>query len=261
VTGSGGFIGRHFAALIHTKSLGGLEFTWWNQERDGSFLSTLDRRSALEQLDPTTVIHLAWASTAASNYQSLPENAEWAVATRDFIDECVQREIWLVGTGSAVDDADASGESTPYMQAKKMLRMYADELIQGQARLTWLRPQYVVSIVDARPSVIRSFVQAHDPSRFQPRNPGDALDFIEVRDVASGILTVICSEIFGNVYLGSGSLHTVSQLLSAVSPSGYESTSVAGDYRAISARESPAALQAHGWAPVYTEWLFHSEVH
>lgn len=261
MTGAGGFLGRHLMNLVESSDAFETQFVRWDRERYGSLLFPRNRRLVLDRISPTAVIHLAWAPTGVTNYQHSPANTEWASATHEFIDECTEREIWLIATGSAVDGHQSSSRLTPYGEAKQLLRDYVAGLIQSGARITWVRPQYVVSLAEARPSVLRSFLQARGASTFEPRNPDEALDFIEVRDVASAFQTTISGNLMGQVYVGSGHLHTVRQLLSAAK-SRLEGAIPAPLTDIIyPARESPSTLVSHGWVPLHTAALFGEKIY
>lgn len=256
VTGAGGLLGRHFINLIESSGGHETQFLRWDRQLHGSLLSSRKRRVALELIRPTTVVHLAWAPTSVSGYQTAPENAEWSAATQEFIEECVERGIWMIAAGSAVDACQSPDLATPYSTAKSTLRAFAESWIERDAQITWVRPQYVVSIEDARPSVVRSFLLSDAASPFKLRTPFKALDFIEVRDVATALQIIINEALVGQVYVGSGRLRTVRELLSAVSAERDGSKFVPPSAYPVNAPETPTVLRAHGWIPVHTESLF-----
>lgn len=242
--------------LIESNEHHETQFFRWDRQVHGSFLSSRNRRVVLERFYPTTVVHLAWAPTGMSNYQHASSNTEWCSATQEFIQECMEHGTWVIATGSAVDGQRSSSTSTPYSEAKRKLRAYAESCIRSGVRITWVRPQYVVSLADSRPSVVRASLLAKGGSPFAPRNPDEALDFIEVRDVATAFRTILYENLMGQVYVGSGRLHTVRELLTAASARRDSIRPALSTDIAVPSPESPATLLAHGWAPTHTESLF-----
>jgi len=257
VTGATGFIGKHVTALMDQQSEKDLDFTAWDRLSMGDLLQDSNRQFELEKLAPHVVLHLAWSTTANDRYDEGSAHAVWTEESLKFMNECLRRKIWFVATGSAVDAKDDKTNATPYARAKRELRSVV-EASQDLGNVTLLRPQYIVSIEDERPRVVREYLRSKSKETFELSNPSVELDFIHVSDVASGIKVVIDNGATGTVDIGSGSLHKVSELISAVEIS-RSGRAIDTDPIKRSPRTSTAraeALRGLGWTPIHTHKLF-----
>lgn len=225
----------------------------------GSLLNQSDRRAVLDALRPTAVLHLAWSGTQSDNYEQAAENREWATSSISFARECLDSGAWFLAAGSAADTAGDPSFQSPYSAAKRQFRAEAQAL-QTVGRFTWLRPQYVVSIEDRRPRVVRAYLDRPSGAVLELADPDVELDFIHVGDVASAIAATIENGLTGTVDLGSGSLHSVSELLAAVDRSldGETASGASSPDRPSATR--PDRLFDLGWQPLCTRALFGSPI-
>ena len=255
VTGGSGFIGRHTLEELRANPLANCDVITWDRTTVGSILSETAFEEALKYQRPDAVLHLAWSPTQSDAYQSNPQNAEWAVATAHFARRCIEAGIWFLATGSAADDPLDQTHASPYSEAKRRLRREIESLQNG-GRITWLRPQYVVSVADRRPRLIREFLEQTVDSGFALLNPTQRLDFIHVEDVASGITATLRNGLTGVVELGSGYLHSPEQVLEAVRSLQSDRLPAVRDGGLERSGLPPEALLRLGWVPSATHEFF-----
>ena len=188
VTGSSGFIGQH---LLRTLAVG-------NTKSNGLSLVTLPRHSLnllsenaaqmiFEKVQPTHVLHLAWASTAGSNYDEGVSHEEWSESTLSMISHLSSLGVvnWGVGTGLE-NDANASVMS-PYGVAKLQLKESVLNLDSSLSR--WISMPYIFSTFHERPRVVRSCLQSD-----LLKSPDSVHDYLEVRDVAFQLAHMITNQ-------------------------------------------------------------------
>lgn len=228
----------------------------WDQQEMGDLLVESNRSAVMRRLRPHTVLHLAWASTKIDDYQDNPSNENWGEESSAFMRECTDRGIRFLAMGSAADQPGDQTFDSPYSAAKRRFRLTFEELNES-SEVTWLRPQYVVSLEDKRPRVVRAFLEANEASKFRPENPDTVLDFIHVADVCSGIKLAIQNNLTGIVELGSGNLHSVAELITAVdrwsSPADSTSKNLTKKRYWF---EGSGVLAQLGWRPSSTQELF-----
>jgi nucleoside-diphosphate-sugar epimerase len=260
ITGATGFLGKHVMAALGQADAGEFALVAWDRQKMGDIRNRERRITVLKEHRPDVVLHLAWSSTKHDTYQEDPENSSWGVLGADLLHECLKLGSWYIAAGSAADVTGDSGYASPYSDAKRYLRSVVEPYaLSGQA--TWLRPQFVVSLADQRPRVVRQYFQRPPGSDFQIKNPDSGFDFVEVRDVAQGIATTIRNGLTGVVDLGSGYLHSVAQLVAAVdSVEGAKpnlTTPVAAPVKSGCVMDR---LLRAGWKPVHTRELFDMSV-
>ena len=187
-----------------------LELLLWERNNHGSVLSQENRNTFLDVFKPDVVLHLAWQSTSDPHYDSNPAHEEWATATLDFASECDRRNIWFIAAGSAIEEQYGSSvshlNSSDYLKSKQRLRKHFKALVQSTSKLTWLQIQYVFSMSELRPRVLRAVMTSKDPRNFYPDSPDSMHDFIHIDDVAAAISTVLLSSTTGDIPVGTGCL-------------------------------------------------------
>lgn len=211
VTGATGFLGQRLCdALLKTPA----HVVTWSREVDGSLLSAdaAKLREVLEGCD--AVVHCAWASTAATDYASDPDNHKWTAATLDLADQVHASGAYLLALGSVFDrqSRESSQVRTVYGDSKVALREGLQERLTEGYRIGLLSPGYIFSPRDARPSVIRDFLRAKG-SLSVVREPDAFHDFVHVDDVVAALSHTLWAERVGVLEYGLGLKHTVSQLL------------------------------------------------
>ena len=256
VTGASGFLGGHLGALLAEQPIYGYDPVAWDRRSMGDLLLQSNRERALREVRPQAVLHLAWSSTNRDDYEDDPANALWGQASSSFLIECIQRGIRFMAIGSAADLPEDPDFDSPYSSAKRCLRLTFEGL-QESSQVTWLRPQYIVSFEDKRPRVVRAYLQRKPGAPFKLDSPDTKLDFVHVADVASGIRLSIENDVTGIVELGSGSLHSVSDLITAAER--WTAASVVTSQQLIRPRPSltgSALLAQLGWRPTRTQAMF-----
>jgi nucleoside-diphosphate-sugar epimerase len=249
ITGATGFVGRYLLERLSTA-----EVIFWQRDTFGDLLNVDDRVRVLDEANPACVVHLAWARTDARDYDMSSQNADWATASLSFASECVSRGIRFIGMGSALDGQISLHKSTPYSEAKRLLRRESLRLGSG---VTWLSPQYIFSMDDARPRLIAALLSDQNPESFRPSFPEERQDFIHVRDVASAMQLVIQHDLRGRVYLGSGKLRSSKQLVEAayLSMSGQRLPKSISEESSLGP-EQPRQLFDLGWYARETDLFF-----
>ena len=256
ITGATGFLGSHVMATLAAADWGGSTVISWDRQMMGDLRDRKSRLAELRKHRPDVVLHLAWSSTKSHAYHEDPENSSWGALSADLLHECLKMGSWYIATGSAADVPEDSGYSSPYSDAKRYLRSIIEPYaLSGQA--TWLRPQFVVSLADQRPRVIRQYFQRPAGSDFRIKNPDAEFDFVEVRDVAQGIATTISNGITGVVDLGSGYLHSVAELVATIDAvEGATPNLTTSDAVPVKSESEMEQLLRAGWKPIHTRELF-----
>ncbi len=208
--------------------------------------------------EPTHVVHLAWCASGRDDYRTSDDNARWVDATLELVDaaRASGSVVWVTGTvvDEAVDAPDA------YSRAKAQLKEALAPAIE-EGSVGWLRPYYVFDDEQRRPGVVELAASARQ--RDEPvvlRHPFHAHDFVHASDVGRAIVLAVANGLSGQVPIGSGRLHTVAELVSAMG------AAWAGD------DEQPPQDLTHageiaditrltdlGWAPTKTEEFFSHE--
>lgn len=197
--GANGLIGTYVRELLNRDRTGHYSVLTWDQRELGSFLDHRSRSAFLRaRLD--LVIHCAWVPTSRNHYRHDPTNYQWLEATLAFASECSKSGIHLTLLGSGLD---AGQESSPYSRAKSELR---NVIKLDFPSFTFVRPQYVFSVMDLRPRLLRDLLLG---DLTVIKNPQARHDFIDVADVAHGIVLAAEGMVPGESYLGSGVTHTV----------------------------------------------------
>ena len=258
ITGSSGFIGRYVVNLLLDSS--NYDLVIWDRSTMGNFLDRSKRFQVLENIKPDVVIHLAWNPTKNVNYDRDSQNLVWAQSTIAFIEECVRRNIWIIYSGSASELNSSIIKDSPYGIAKSEVSQYLKRLDRYD-QYSLLLIQYVFSLKDGRPRLLSDFSEASNNKKFKLSNPNNKHDFIEVRDVASGVTSVLNNQITGTVYLGTGKVRTVSKFILAAAKAlsisiqelDFENS---GLTNYLESPVQPNKLFACKWYPLETEKFF-----
>jgi nucleoside-diphosphate-sugar epimerase len=246
LVGSGGFIGSRVLSRLNNSLMTAENFHLWNQAQDGSFTNNFDREKTFARFRPTTVLSLAWNDTEASDYRSSEENWIWAKAHAEAARWAEAAGMRFITLGSALDGAAAKSEPSTYAESKRWLRQ---TLSADAPSALLLRVQHVFSIPDMRPHLLREHA-AHGIKAIL--TPLRRHDFIDVADVSDAIGTAVERELTGHLYVGSGQLHTIQNLIEC---SGGTLPKVCDH---IEAPEKSVELIAAGWTPRRTRVFFHS---
>jgi nucleoside-diphosphate-sugar epimerase len=248
VTGSSGSIGGAFQTKLSELGLSRWDLVLWDRGEFGSFLESENRLKVLRDEKPDIVVHFAWAETESENYDNDPIHTMWAEESGNFMEQCEDIGAWFVGMGSAIDAGELNPQSSPYANAKKSFRnMFETDTVSSNRTL--VRPQYVISIDRKHPRVLNYPIN-------QVREPYAVHDFIDVRDVASGISAVLLGGLRGLVDIGSGRLHSISKLKSSVNHEFHNEPCEVCDLTCEASNVNIDKLTALAWEPVHTAKLF-----
>lgn len=258
ITGSSGFIGRYVVNLLLDSP--NYDLVIWDRSTMGNFLDRSKRFQVLEDIKPDVVIHLAWNPTKNVNYDRDSQNLVWAQSTIEFIDECMKRNIWIIYSGSAAELNSSIINNLPYGIAKSGVSQHLKKL-NKKNKYSLLLIQYVFSLENRRPRLLNDFNEGKAIKNFKLSNPNNRHDFIEVRDVASGITSVLNNQITGTIYLGTGKEHTVGKFIlsaaKALKISINELELVNSDLtNYLKSAVQPNKLFACKWYPLETENFF-----
>ncbi len=185
VTGSTGFVGRHLLQSPFLNSSESDDFSVVTLPSNSLNLLTENAaKTILEKVQPTHVLHLAWASTASPSYDEGDAHERWSESTVAMISYLSDFGVvsWGIGTGLE-SDSSASAQS-PYGLAKLKLKKNVLELDNPLCR--WISMPYIFSIYHERPRVIRSCMQSE-----LLVYPEAVHDYLEIRDVAFQLAHIV----------------------------------------------------------------------
>ena len=211
VTGATGFLGRYVLGALRDAGEN-LSLLTWDRNAFGCLQSVAARQRMWQTVNPQIVIHLAWNPTSDRNYQSGPEHREWGETSYNLARECQRSGRWLIIAGSAWDTRNETTPTNDYAEAKQRLR---NQVLSLESDVSWLSPQFVFSVEDQRPRVLRELFSSPERAHFLPRNPDQLQDLIHVLDVANAFVVCLQQKLKGEIYVGSGVLRTTSALISA----------------------------------------------
>lgn len=107
----------------------------------------------------------------------------------------------------AINAEQLPSQDTHYTPAKKLGQIFDNRPAASVAAL--LNPRYIFSLSDRRRRIVDNILSRRIASEADLRYPNLALDFIEVRDVASAVVTVLRSRLSGRLVPFSGAPRTV----------------------------------------------------
>jgi nucleoside-diphosphate-sugar epimerase len=201
----------------------------------------------------STVVQLAWNSNSKIDYHLSLANYEWRDLTINLSIFCQNNNIKFIGVGSCLDRKNSY--INPYINSKfetkkQLLSMKSTNLI------TWVRPFYIISLEQKRPSIIRDYFESED--KFILKNPNEKLDYIFIEDIVTGFKSVIDNQIVGEVDIGSGfltsNLDLITRLKKFRGKSDFSMENV--DHKYKPGEVASAFLRQFGWTPHVTEIFF-----
>jgi nucleoside-diphosphate-sugar epimerase len=114
----------------------------------------------------------------------------------------------------------------------------------------------VISVDRTRPRVLALLASEEGINEINIREPEKKLDFIDVRDLASGIVQVLIQRVTGTVELGSGRLHTISELIDVVKKERSGSLELLHGKKCSKSPFAPLQILNQNWEPQNTFKLF-----
>lgn len=253
MTGATGLIGSRVAVAL--RAAGANPTAVGRSEVDALAPGAL--AALVDELTPEVFLHLAWTAGGTVGYRDSRENARWRAISREVAMRCLERGTRFIGTGTVLDDPSLPADTLDaYARSKRELRADLSEALATD-RATWIRPFYVFDVSAARPGVLRAARAAALAGRpVELTNPDAVHDFVHVLDVVQAILCAVSEGLTGVVDVGSGTVHTVADL---VSRAGYRwARTNSGEPPGL--HEDHVAdirkLSAAGWSPIETRRFF-----
>ncbi|MEO5852620.1 MAG: NAD(P)-dependent oxidoreductase [Nocardioides sp.] len=223
----------------------------------GSDVDLLARGAATDLLartQPAYVVHLAWCASGRPDYRGSSDNDRWVEASLELVAaaRAMGSAVWL--TGTVVDETREALDA--YSRAKARLKTTLASDI-GSGAVGWLRPFYVFDEKWRRPGVVDHAVAARDRGEpVQLQTPAQAHDFVHASDVGSAIVTAVGHGLTGEVPIGSGALHTVADVVTALGGEWSAATEVPREQAHLEHVADTHRLTALGWGPTRTEEFF-----
>ena len=197
ITGNSGFIGRHLMdtllksasfdsnIIVITPSSAELDLT---SENSASFI--------IRDFQPTHVLHLAWARTGTTDYDTGDSHQLWANLTFSLVNDLRQAGVinWVVGTGLETQN---EGAVSPYGAAKIDLKSKITSLQDPLCR--WISLPFVFSIFHQRPRLMKLCLDNQTLN-----HPEVAHDYLEIRDVANQLVEILYKDLPTNSSVTSG---------------------------------------------------------
>jgi nucleoside-diphosphate-sugar epimerase len=237
LTGARGFIGRHCItglvdagfevhAVVSSAPLPSVRRgVVWHQ---ADLLCAAQATALIEAVAPTTMLHLAWVTTPGQ-YWTSPLNARWRRASVHLIEQAAVRgleRLVVVGTcaeydwtdGACIEGKTPLKPASAYSNAKHELRLAINALSKQYSFSTaWARPFFVFGPGEPAerfvPSIITNLM--HN----QPAACTDGhqrRDYIYVKDVAAALVTLLQSNLFGPINIGTGQAPAIRQIATTI---------------------------------------------
>ena len=224
VTGGSGFIGRHTLPLLvkANHEVHAVSFREQHADKNGIHWHKADLKdgSRLKELvaevQPTHLLHLAW-TTEPGKYWNDPENIRWVQASLELLQAFSAQNGERVVMAGTCAEYDWSGgvcaeKTTPlkpttlYGNCKRALQIMVESFGQAtQLSTSWCRIFHVYGPHEHKkrlvPSVICSLLQGKPAECSHGQQNRDLL---YVEDVASGIVSLLESNVTGAVNIGAG---------------------------------------------------------
>jgi nucleoside-diphosphate-sugar epimerase len=235
VTGANGFIGKHALPLliqkgyeVHAISTRKHPFhpqVAWHQT---NLLDPLQTDQLLQQINPSSLLHLAWITTPKIYWSSL-ENLTWMQASLDLLVSFAKyggKRAAIAGTCAEYEwnSEEYSEHTTPlipttlYGTCKRSLYLILKSLCaQMNISLAW---GYVFFILGPHepserlfPSVIQNLLRKEEATCFHSHQ---IRDFLYVSDAAEALVSLLDSPLEGTFNIGSGQGCSLKEAMSLI---------------------------------------------
>lgn len=251
ITGGTGLLGQH----VLQSWTSDLEPVLVDRRQD-DLLVPGTATALIRKVRPSVVLHLAWVASGTPGYRTSAANDAWVDASLELWEACASAGTRFIATGTGIDDAPGADE---YSAAKRRLREAVAEDVDA-ARITWLRPFYVVDPEQGRPELVGHALGARaSGAPVSLRTPHAAHDFVHAADVGRAVAVVVARGLAGPVDIGSGRLRTVHELVEVLGVPWRAGELPADHAPHVHTPADIAVLQAAAWVPTSTEELFHRD--
>ena len=250
ITGAGGLIGS--LVLRHWSNPAFVPLPVRSADTD--LLVPGNAARLVDTVRPDNVVHLAWCASGTAGYRHSDDNARWLSASLELHQACRATGAAFWATGTVVDQEDEPVDA--YAAAKSELRGRLTADVQAGA-IGWLRPFYVFDETAGMPSLVAHALEARrSGTPVQLQTPGRTHDFVHAYDVARAVEVAVTHGLTGEVPIGCGSPHRVSDLVDALGvawlPTADADTSTAHAEDVADLTR----LRNLGWVPTRTEEFF-----
>lgn len=246
VTGDTGFIGRRTMAALRSLGLEayGLRTNW----PDLDLLVPGAVRTLLEVLQPSRIVHLAWAASSREDYRHDRQQGWWAERSLALITESLECGVAVTGVGS-VAEVDVQDRS-PYGRARAVLwKEVAAAATLNE--LAWARVHYAFDPEAGHPRLFQQLRDSRESESAAPvllQTPQSTHDFVHVDDVGEALALSVAWEMSGLVEIGSGTAHSVEDVAKAMRGNYLVSSGIStSDGSSLVA--DITRLRALGWTP------------
>jgi nucleoside-diphosphate-sugar epimerase len=208
----------------------------------------------VEGTRPSHVLHLAWCASGTPGYRHSTENGRWLRFSLELHEACRASGATFWATGSVVDRESRPPDA--YAAAKSELRRRLRQPVEDAA-IGWLRPFYVFDEQAGAPALVALALEAR--RRGTPidlATPHSSHDFVHVYDVARAVEVAVTHGLTGEIPIGSGTPHRVSELVDALGVHWEPSTSPSTSATHVDEVADPTRLTVLGWAPTRTKEFF-----
>jgi nucleoside-diphosphate-sugar epimerase len=240
VSGANGFIGRRALAPLARAGLevhavsrrpppedeqGDQQGASWHA---ADLLDDGERRSLLQRVEPSHLLHLAWHSEPGT-YWVARENADWVDATQRLLDEFIEvggQRATIAGTCAEYDWAapqplgeDSSLKpSSFYGVCKDAARRVAEELAaRSGISLSWARLFFLYGPGEERGRLVAMAARSLLAGRRARVSDGTQVrDYMHVDDAAGALVALLVTDVTGPVNVAAGNPVAVRAILELV---------------------------------------------
>ena len=136
--------------------------------------------------NPNIVLHLAWISNSLANYDESLDNLLHLDISKYIFEVTSSLNSRFIGIGSMAEDS--MNNLNLYSKSKRDLYNF----IKHYPKMSWVRPSHIYDLELLRPRLVRDFMKlTTEGVEFKLTNPFVYSDYINSRDIATGIYNVI----------------------------------------------------------------------
>ena len=223
VTGASGFIGRHVLrelavcnCEVHAVGRSFMPLPSGTTFHKGNLLDPVEPARLIDRIQPTQLLHLAWATTPGV-YWTSPDNLSWLEASlrlfRAFAEGGGKRAV-VAGSCAEYDwqYGRLSERETPlvpvtlYGVSKDALRRILESYaLQNNISLAWGRLFFLYGPGEHQDRLVASVILSLLAGREAACSSGEQVrDYLHVVDAAAALVALLGGNVVGSVNIGSG---------------------------------------------------------